>query len=108
MPSAGNILKIADLDLFAMRAPLIVAVARSLCIRRSQMYRKNAFFVGILAAGCLVAASVVAPSIGHAQVDPRVTKSIETMKSMTAKLGAPKLEVNEVVDEAPAFVFRLN
>ena len=69
------------------------------------MYRKNAFFVGILAAGCLVAASVVAPSIGHAQADPRVTKSMETLKSMTAKLGAPKLEVNEVVGEAPALYF---
>ena len=79
------------------------AAACSLCIRRSQMYRKNAFFVGILAAGCLVAASVVALSIGHAQTDPRVTKSMETLKSMTAKLGAPKLEVNEVVDPALYF-----
>jgi len=69
------------------------------------MYRKNAFFVGILAAGWLVAASVVAPSIGYAQADPRVTKSMETLKAMTAKLGAPKLDVNEVVGEAPALYF---
>jgi hypothetical protein len=68
------------------------------------MYRKNAFFVGILAAG-LVAASVIAQSIGHAQADPRVTKSMETLKSMTVKLGAPKLEVNEVVGVAPALYF---
>jgi hypothetical protein len=69
------------------------------------MYRKNAFFVGILAAGCFVAASLVAPSIGYAQSDPRITKSMETLKSMTAKLGEPKLDVNEVVSEAPALYF---
>jgi hypothetical protein len=63
------------------------------------MYRKNPFFVGILG-GCLVAASVVAPSIGHAQADPKVAKSMEAL--MTAKLGAPKLEVSETVGEAPA------
>ena len=60
--------------------------------------------VGILG-GCLVAASVVAPSIGHAQADPKVAKSMEALKSMTAKLGAPKLEVSETVGEAPALYF---
>ena len=52
------------------------------------MNRKN-FFFGILAAGCFVATFMLMPSVGHAQVDPRVTKSMETLKAMTAKLGAP-------------------
>ncbi|WP_256565600.1 Cache 3/Cache 2 fusion domain-containing protein [Bradyrhizobium sp. CCGB20] len=49
----------------------------------------------------------MAPSVGHAQADPRVTKSMETLKSMTAKLGAPKLEGNDAVGgkEAPALYF---
>jgi hypothetical protein len=65
------------------------------------MNRKN-LFIGMLAIGFL-AASVVAPSVGYAQADPRVTKSMETLKAMTAKLGAPKLEGNEAVGgkEAP-------
>jgi Cache 3/Cache 2 fusion domain len=73
------------------------------------MYRKNAF-VGILAAGCFAAAAVVAPSVGYAQADPRVTKSMETLKSMTAKLGGPKLEGSEAVGgkEAPALYFGTN
>jgi hypothetical protein len=74
--------------------------------REAQMYPKNVF-VGILAAGCFVAASVVAPNVGHAQADPRVTKSMESLKSMTAKLGAPKLEGSEAVGgkDAPALYF---
>jgi hypothetical protein len=73
------------------------------------MYRKN-IVVGILAAGCFVAASVVAPSAAYAQADPRVTKSMETLKSMTAKLGGPKLEGSEAVGgkEAPALYFGTN
>jgi hypothetical protein len=40
----------------------------------------------------------------HAQTDPRITKSMESLKAMTAKLGAPKLEGKEAVGgkEAPA------
>jgi len=70
------------------------------------MYPKNVF-VGILAAGCFVAASVVAPNVGQAQADQRVTKSMESLKSMTAKLGAPKLEGREAVGgkDAPALYF---
>jgi hypothetical protein len=60
------------------------------------MNREN-IFVGILAAGCLVATFMLMPSVGHAEADPRVTKSMETLKAMTAKLGAPKLEGNEAV-----------
>src|SRR5215467_7747564 len=73
---------------------------------RSQMNRKN-LFVGILAAGCFITASVAAPSVGHAQADPRVTKSMETLKAMTAKLGTPKLEGTEAVGgkEAPGLYF---
>ena len=79
----------------------------SLCIGRSQMYRKNAFFVGILAAGCFVAASVVAPSVGNAQADPRITKSMGSLKGMAPTLGAPKLEGKEAVGgkEAPTLYF---
>jgi hypothetical protein len=69
--------------------------------------RRNNLFVGILAAGCFITAFVAAPSVGHAQADPRITKSMETLKAMTAKLGAPKLEGNEAVGgkEAPALHF---
>jgi hypothetical protein len=70
------------------------------------MYGKN-LFVGILAAGCFVTASVAAPSVGYAQANPRITKSMETLKSMTAKLGAPKLQGSEAVGgkDAPALYF---
>ena len=39
--------------------------------------------------------------------DPRVTKSMETLKAMTAKLGKPKLDGQEAVGgkEAPALYF---
>ena len=68
--------------------------------------KRKSLFAGILAAG-FMAASVMAPSVGHAQADPRVTKSMETLKSMTAKLGAPKLEGKDAVGgkEAPALYF---
>jgi len=70
------------------------------------MNRKS-FFVGIFAAGCLAASAVLTPSVGHAQVDPRVTKSMETLKAMTAKLGVPKLEGKETVGgkDAPTLYF---
>src|ERR1700680_1380400 len=64
--------------------------------REVTMKPKN-FLVGILAAGCLAASAMLVPSVGYAQADPRVTKSMETLKTMTAKLGAPKLEGNEAV-----------
>jgi hypothetical protein len=46
-------------------------------------------------------------NVAHAQADPRVTKSMATLKAMTAKLGTPKLEGNEAVGgkEAPALYF---
>ena len=68
---------------------------------------RDSFFVGILAAGCFVATFTLMPSVGHAQADPRVAKSMETLKAMTAKLGAPKLEGKEAVGgkDAPALYF---
>jgi len=47
------------------------------------------------------------PNVAHAQADPRVTKSMETLKAMTAKLGKPKLEGQEAVGgkEAPGLYF---
>ena len=70
------------------------------------MDRKN-FLVCILVAGCFIATCTVMPSIGRAQADPRITKSMESLKAMTAKLGAPKLEGKETVGgkEAPALYF---
>ena len=47
------------------------------------------------------------PSVAHAQADPRVTKSMATLKAMTAKLGRPKLDGQEAVGgkDAPALYF---
>jgi len=72
----------------------------------TRMNREN-FFVGILAAGCLVATFMLMPGVGHAQADPRITKSMETLKTMTAKLGAPKVEGQEAVGgkDAPSLYF---
>jgi hypothetical protein len=74
--------------------------------REIKMNRKN-FVISILAAMCCIATCVVVPSAGHAQADPRIAKSMESLKSMTAKLGAPKLEGKEAVGgkEAPALYF---
>ncbi len=70
------------------------------------MNGKN-FLVGILVAGYFIATSHVMPSIGRAQADPRITKSMESLMAMTAKLGAPKLEGQEAVGgkQAPALHF---
>jgi hypothetical protein len=69
------------------------------------MNRKN-FLVGILAVGCCITTCII-PSIVRAQADPRITKSMESLTAMTAKLGAPKLEGTEAVSgkEAPALYF---
>jgi hypothetical protein len=62
---------------------------------------------GVLAAGCLIAASVLTPGIGNAQTDARLAKSMDTLKAMTAKLGPPKLEGQESVGgkDAPGLYF---
>jgi len=63
--------------------------------------------VGILAVGCFVVTSMLVPSTARAQTDPRVTKSMEALKAMTAKLGAPKVEGNDSVGgkDAPGLYF---
>jgi hypothetical protein len=70
------------------------------------MYRKN-YSVSILAAVSFAMMTVLMPTITRAQADPRVQKSMEDLKSMTAKLGAPKVEGRESVGgkDAPALHF---
>jgi hypothetical protein len=70
------------------------------------MNRKN-YFTGMLAAVCFAAASLLLPSIGHAQANPRVQKSMELLQSMTAKLGAPKVDGMDTVGsrQAPDLYF---
>ena len=70
------------------------------------MQRKR-YLVGILAAACFAAATLLMANLGHAQADPRVQKSMELLKSMTAKLGAPRIEGTEQVGgkDAPALYF---
>src|SRR5215471_14341637 len=70
------------------------------------MQRKS-YPVGILIVAFFVMMTLLTPSIAHAQADPRVQKSMETLKSMTAKLGAPKVEGREAVGgkDAPALYF---
>jgi Cache 3/Cache 2 fusion domain len=62
----------------------------------NHMDRTSSLFA-LLAAACLVAASVMMPGIGHAQSDARVEKSMETLKAMTAKLGAPKIDGRQAI-----------
>jgi hypothetical protein len=61
----------------------------------------------LLAIVTALAVITTAASVAHAQADPRVTKSMESLKAMTAKLGAPKLAGSETVGgkEAPALYF---
>ena len=71
------------------------------------MNRKN-FLVGFLAIGCCFATcAAMMPHIADAQADPRIAKSMETLKAMAARFGAPKIEGKETVGgkEAPALYF---
>src|ERR1700693_5079175 len=63
--------------------------------------------VGILTVACFATTFLLMPSAGHAQADQRVLKSMELLKSMTAKLGTPKIEGKEAVGgkDAPALYF---
>jgi hypothetical protein len=83
------------------------AVDQYLHHREAVQMKTKSFFVRILATGCFFAGSMLLPSVGHAQVDSRVGKSMETLKVMTAKLGAPKLEGKEAIGgkDAPALYF---
>src|SRR6266480_6388743 len=69
------------------------------------MNRKS-FLVGMLAAGCFIATFML-PSAGNAQADPRVSNSMASLKAMSTKLGAPKLEGKEAVGgkDAPVLYF---
>jgi Cache 3/Cache 2 fusion domain len=68
---------------------------------------QNNRLVSVLVAGCFITATLLMPSLGHAQADPRVQKSMELLKSVTANLGAPKVEGKEAVGgkDAPALYF---
>jgi len=65
---------------------------------------KGKFVLLLLAAGLVVS---LTSGSGFAQTDPRVAKSMDTLKAMTAKLGAPKVEGKEAVGgkDAPALYF---
>jgi hypothetical protein len=73
-----------------------------------QMKHKN-LFVGRLAVAGFIATAILMPKIGHAEADPRVTKSMETLRTITTKLGAPKLEGREAIGgrvrDAPVLYF---
>lgn len=70
---------------------------------------RQANFVGFWVAlvVCGIATSMLMPSIGNAQADPKVQKSMAAFKAATAKLGAPKVEGMEAVSgkDAAAFYF---
>ena len=70
------------------------------------MNRKN-FIVGLLAAACFIASSMLTPSAGNAQADPKVAKAMADLKAATAKLGAPKVDGKEAVSgkDASALYF---
>lgn len=63
--------------------------------------------IGILAAVCFVATSMLMPSAGNAQADPKITKAMADLKGATAKLGAPKIDGKEAVSgkDASALYF---
>lgn len=63
--------------------------------------------IGILAAACFIATSILMPSLGNAQADPKVEKSMADLKAATVKLGAPKLDGKEAVSgkDASALYF---
>ena len=51
--------------------------------------------------------AVLMPTAGYADADSRIAKSMDSLKALTAKLGAPKLEGRENVGDksAPALYF---
>ena len=72
----------------------------------THMNRKS-FIVSILAAGCFIATSLLMPSVGNAQADPKNVKAMAALKAGTAKLGAPKVQGMEAVSgkDAAALYF---
>jgi len=71
----------------------------------AHMSRKS--FILYLAAGCFVATSLLMPSVGNAQADPKVAKAMADLKARTKKLGAPKIQGMEAVSgkDAAALYF---
>src|SRR5947199_1343428 len=76
-------------------------------MRRGLLMNRKGLLIGVLAAGCYIATSMVMPSIGNAQADARVSNSMASLTAMSAKLGAPKLEGKEAVGgtDAPGLYF---
>ena len=76
-------------------------------IARSLLVNRKRFLVEIVATGCFLAASMLMPSTASAQADPRVAKSMASLKAMVANLGAPRLEGKEPVGgkDAPILYF---
>ena len=68
---------------------------------------RSGFLLSLLAVGGFLATFMLMSGTGHAQADPRVAKSMEILKAMTAQLGAPKVEGTEAVGgkDAPALYF---
>jgi Cache 3/Cache 2 fusion domain len=68
---------------------------------------RNNYVAGVATAAAVAMMALLMPSQGQAQTDPRVQKSMELLKSMTAKLGAPRIEGTEQVGgkDAPALYF---
>lgn len=70
------------------------------------MNRKRSL-IGLLATGFLTATSMLLPSIGNAQADPKVQTAMTSLKASTSKLGAPKVDGMEAVSgkDASALYF---
>jgi Cache 3/Cache 2 fusion domain len=63
-------------------------------------------FVGVVSIGCVIGAVVFLPSVSDAQ-DAKVKTAMDLLKSMTDKLGPPKIEGTESVGgkQVPAIYF---
>jgi hypothetical protein len=62
--------------------------------------------VGVLGAGCFIAAATLMPSVGSAQME-KVKASLTSLEAKTAKLGAAKIEGSDTVagKDVPALYF---
>ena len=80
---------------------------RHLSIREIVQMKRRSFCVVVLAAACFIATTILVPNTTLAQADPRDAKSMETLRTLSAKLGVPKLEGMEAVSgkDAPALYF---
>jgi hypothetical protein len=53
--------------------------------------------MGLLATGCLIATSMLLPSVGNAQADSKVQTAMASLKTATSQFGAPKVDGMEAV-----------